>query len=60
MENVLHFLGGQLYTWSRFLDARAVFRIVAERVDILIAINFSYILTLTVQVARLGDSRPCH
>ena len=43
-----------------FLDARAVFRIVVERVDILIAINFYLHSNFTVQMARLGDSCPCH
>ena len=43
-----------------FLNARAVFRIVVERVDILIAINFYLHSNFTVQMARLGDSRPCH
>ena len=42
------------------LNARAVFRIVVERVDILIAINFYLHSNFTVQMARLGDSRPCH
>ena len=46
--------------WSGFLDARAVFRIVVEKVDILIAINFYLHSNLTVQMARLVDSRPCH
>ena len=43
-----------------FLNARAVFRIVLERVDILIAINFYLHSNFTVQMARLGDSCPCH
>ena len=30
----MQFFGEQLYTWSGFLDARAVFGIVVERVDI--------------------------
>ena len=38
--------------WSGFLDARAVFRIVMERVDILIAISFYLHSNCTVQVAR--------
>ena len=42
------------------LNARAVFRIVFERVDILIAINFYLHSNFTVQMARLGDSCPCH
>jgi len=42
------------------LNARAVFRIVLERVDILIAINVNLHSNFTVQMARLGDSRPCH
>ena len=47
-------------TWSGLLHARAVFRIVVERVDILIAINCYLYSNLTVQMAWLGDSRPCH
>ena len=43
-----------------FLDARAVFRNVVERLDILIAINFYLYSNFTVQMARLGDSCPCH
>ena len=43
-----------------FLDAQAVFRIVVERVDILIAINFYLHSNFTVQMARLSDSCPCH
>ena len=42
------------------LNSRAVFRIVVERVDILITINFYLHSNFTVQMARLGDSRPCH
>ena len=42
------------------LNAQAVFRIVEEKVDILIAINFYLHSNFTVQMARLGDSRPCH
>ena len=52
------FFGGLLYFRSGFLDARAVFRIVMERVDILIAINFHLHSNFTVQMARLGDSLP--
>ena len=56
----MHFFGGQLYTWSGFLHARAVFRIEVGRVDILIAINFYLHSNLTVQMARLSDPRSCH
>ena len=56
----MHFFGGQFYTWSGFLDARAVFRILVERVDILIAINSYLHSNFTVQMAQLGDSCPCH
>ena len=54
----MHFFGGQLYTWSGFLDAQAVFRIVVERVDILIAINFYLHSNLTVQMVRLETRFP--
>ena len=56
----LEFFGGQLDIWSGFFYARAVFSIVVERVDIVIAINFYLHYNLTVQLARLGDSRPYH
>ena len=56
MEFFMLFFGGQIYTWSGFLHARVVFRIVVERVDILM----STAANLTVQVARLPDSHPCH
>ena len=60
MAFFMHFFGGEFYTWPGFLDARAVFRIVVERVDILIAINFYLYFNLTVQIVRLGDSYRCH
>ena len=49
----MHSFGGQFYIWSGFLDARAVFRIVVEKVDILIAINFYLHSNITVQMAPL-------
>ena len=60
LECNFFFFGGLLYLSSGFLDVRVVFRIVVERVDILIAINFYLHSNFTVQMARLGDSRPCH
>jgi len=39
-----------------FLNARAVFRIVMERVDILIAINFYLYSNFTVQISN-GSAR---
>ena len=54
----MHSFGGQRYTWSGFRNARAVFRIIVERVDILIAIHFHLHSNVTVQMARLGASLP--
>ena len=54
-SSVSYFIFGQ-----DALNTRAVFRNVVERVDILIAINFYLHSDFTVQMARLGDSRPCH
>ena len=51
----MHSFGGQLYTRSGFLDARAAFRIVVERVDISIAINFYLHSNFTVQMARYDN-----
>ena len=51
---------GYLIFGQYFLIARAIFRIVVKKVDILIAINFYLHSNFTVQMARLGDSRPCH
>ena len=44
----------------RITHARKVFRIVVERVGILIAIKFYLHPNFTLQMARPGDSRPCH
>ena len=59
---IAEFLGA-LLRWAtlysvRILDARAVVRIVVEKVDILIAIKFYLHSNFTVQMAWLGDSRP--
>ena len=55
--NVL-FFGGQLCTLSGCLDARAVFRFVAESKHH----NSYYFLSIHINItySSAGDSRPCH
>ena len=52
-------VGYFIISQDSWMHERAVFRIVVERVDILIAINFYHYSNFTVQMALPGDSRPC-